>query len=69
VDEIGILGLAAAADARVPGDGMPRPDGFAMPARLGRRRRDLELALAIADRPALPVIAPAIVAVGRRERG
>ena len=59
LDRIRVLGLAAARDARIPGDRVPRRRCAARYQRLSRcARDDLELALAIGDRAALVVLAP-----------
>ena len=58
LDEEGVLRLATAGDARVPGDRVARRDPLGVPAALALARDDLELALAVGDRAALVVLAP-----------
>ena len=58
-DEVGVLGLGPAGQARVPGDRVTDRDRLRLPAGARLVRRDLELALGEADRPALVVPGPA----------
>ena len=58
VDQEGVLGLPAARDARVPGDGVSVLDPLPVPGAVALARGDLELALAVRDRAALVVLAP-----------
>ena len=58
LDQERVLELAAARDARVPGDGVAGFDPAVVPDAVALTRNDLELALAVGDRPTLVVLAP-----------
>ena len=58
LDEICVLYLAAPGDTRVPGDRMTLSEPDREPAAVRLRRDDLELALAVPERPTLVVLPP-----------
>src|SRR6266851_2044497 len=58
LDEKGVLRLAAAGQARVPGNGLPGLDRLCEPAALALGGRQLELALPVADGASLVVLLP-----------